>query len=604
MIRQTGSRLLFGLAVVLAVTLAPFPLQALDRDAFTFTSYSLQASIRPAEHEFHAEGAIELRNDSKTPQYEVPLQISSALAWQAIHLQGHQPVAYIQQSYTSDIDNTGALDEAIVTLPEALPPGGTLKLEVSYGGEITRNSGRLTRIGTPESAALQSDWDQIGERFGAVRGLGYVTWYPVSTEAASLSDGNAVFDTIARWKRRHDATTIHVALSLSLDAAHAAPFSLVTSGRQSRASAQPEQFSSSKGSRVTAEALEADFPASSTPVFAFAEFVKLEGLALTVLYSPEQASDARAYADSAEQVERFLADWFGPLKNKPQLVALRDPDAVPFESGNLLLVSLRPLSNEARQLLLARALVHGSVSSPRPWISEGLARFGQALVREHQAGRAAAHEFLAQVLPMLIRIESPQRTGLAGNPGKSAAGDAVAAAERNSLIHTNDELLYRGKAADVWWMLRDIAGDAALTKAIAAYRPDQDRDAQYIERLIEAEFTPRRDLGAFFDSWVYHDYGLPDLRVDAANARATGDNNYVVSVTIENLTRVWVEVPVLVKDAGGDVRRARLPVPGNAKSTTRISFQGVPATAEVNDGSVPELDLSNNQKPVLVQGQS
>lgn len=377
MIRQTGSRLLFWLAVVSAVALSPFPLHALDRGAFTFTSYSLRASIRPAEHEFHAEGTIELRNDSKAPQNEVPLQISSALAWKAIHLEGHQPVAYLQQSYTSDIDNTGALDEAIVTLPQAVPPGGTLKLEVSYGGEIKRNSGRLTRIGTPESAAFASDWDQIGERFGAVRGLGYVTWYPVSTEAVSLSDGNAVFDAIARWKRRHDETTIHVALSLSLDAAHAAPFSLVTSGRQSRASAQPEKFSSSKGGRVTAEALEADFPASSTPVFAFGEFVKLEGLALTVLYSPEQANDARAYVDSAEQVERFLADWFGPLKNKPQLVALRDPDAVPFESGNLLLVSLRPLSNEARQLLLARALVHGSVSSPRLWIS----RVSCALVR-------------------------------------------------------------------------------------------------------------------------------------------------------------------------------------------------------------------------------
>ena len=47
-------------------------------------------------------------------------------------------------------------------------------------------------------------------------------------------------------------------------------------------------------------------------------------------------------------------------------------------------------------------------------------------------------------------------------------------------------------------MLRDIAGDAALTKAIAAYRPDQDRNAQYMQRLIEAQFTPRRDLGSFF----------------------------------------------------------------------------------------------------------
>jgi len=127
----------------------------------------------------------------------VPLQISSALTWQKIELEGHNPVAYITQSYTSDIDHTGELQEAIVTLPEAIAPGGTLKLEVSYGGAITRNYGRLTRIGIPESTASRSDWDDIGERFGVVRGLGHVVWYPVSIEAVSLSDGNTVFDAIS-----------------------------------------------------------------------------------------------------------------------------------------------------------------------------------------------------------------------------------------------------------------------------------------------------------------------------------------------------------------------------------------------------------------------
>ena len=184
----------------------------------------------------------------------------------------------------------------------------------------------------------------------------------------------------------------------------------------------------------------------------------------------------------------MLADWFGPLKNKPQLVALADPDAAPFESGSLLLVPLRPMSNEARQILLARALVHGSLTSPRKWISEGLARFGQALVRERQAGRVSANEFLAQVLPVLRQVERPA--------GSSTA--PAGRAESDSLINTNDELLYRGKAAYVWWMLRDMLGDAALTKAIAAYRPEQDTDPAYLQHLLEAQFTPRRNLEAIF----------------------------------------------------------------------------------------------------------
>ena len=252
----------------------------------------------------------------------------------------------------------------------------------------------------PKACIQQSDWDEIGERFGAVRGLGYVTWYPVSIEAVSLGEGTAMFDAVARWKQRHEQTTIHLALSLSFDAAHPAPLSLITNGRtQPGAPEQPEGFSSSKGGRVTDEAVETDFQAGSTPVFAFGEFLKLEGMALTVLHAPDQVDAARAYADSAEQAERVLADWFGPLKNKPQLVALSDPNAAAFESGNLLLAPLRPMSSDARQFLLARALVHGSLTSSRKWISEGLARFGQVLVRERQAGRVSADEFLAQVLP-------------------------------------------------------------------------------------------------------------------------------------------------------------------------------------------------------------
>src|SRR5512140_3445135 len=77
---------------------------------------------------------------------------------------------------------------------------------VDDAGTITRDSTRLTRIGSPQNIAERSDWDQIGESFTAVRGLGFVTWYPVSIDAVSLSDGNAAFDAIAAWKQRHAHT--------------------------------------------------------------------------------------------------------------------------------------------------------------------------------------------------------------------------------------------------------------------------------------------------------------------------------------------------------------------------------------------------------------
>ena len=109
----------------------------------------------------------------------------------------------MSDNYTSDIDHTGSLSEAIVHSAEGVAPAARVTLDVQYGGTITPDATRLTRMGAPAEVAARNDWDQISDTFTAVRGLGYVVWYPVAIDAVSLSDGNAVFDAIARWKQRH-----------------------------------------------------------------------------------------------------------------------------------------------------------------------------------------------------------------------------------------------------------------------------------------------------------------------------------------------------------------------------------------------------------------
>ena len=108
----------------------------------------------------------------QTPQKIAVLQISSSLDWRSIKAGGKQ-VQFVSQPYTSDIDHTGALSEAIVTLPEAVAPKGTVDLEIAYEGVIVLDATRLTRIGTPEATANSTDWDQISTKFTAVRGAGY-----------------------------------------------------------------------------------------------------------------------------------------------------------------------------------------------------------------------------------------------------------------------------------------------------------------------------------------------------------------------------------------------------------------------------------------------
>ena len=48
-----------------------------------------------------------------------------------------KPLQWLSDSYTSDIDHTGSLSEAIVTLPKELAPGHSVTLDIQYGGTIT-----------------------------------------------------------------------------------------------------------------------------------------------------------------------------------------------------------------------------------------------------------------------------------------------------------------------------------------------------------------------------------------------------------------------------------------------------------------------------------
>src|SRR5579864_983595 len=142
---------------------------SLDREAFSFTNYDLNLQVDPEQHRLGVRGKILLRNDTAAPQKIAVLQISSSLDWRSIKI-GDKAVQFVTQPFTSDIDHTGALSEAIVTLPDAILPGSTAELQIAYEGVITLDQTRLTRIGTPEDLAKSADWDSISPEFTAVRG--------------------------------------------------------------------------------------------------------------------------------------------------------------------------------------------------------------------------------------------------------------------------------------------------------------------------------------------------------------------------------------------------------------------------------------------------
>lgn len=559
---------LFLLCVLCALVGSCF---SLDREAFSIVHYDLDVRVEPEQHRLAARGTILLRNDSDVPQKVAVLQISSSLDWRLIKL-GDKPLQFVRQPLTSDIDHTGSLSEAIVTFPQEVAPHAAVGLEIAYEGVMLLDATRLTRIGAPEDSAKSTDWDRIDSAFTGVRGVGHVAWYPIATDVANLSEGDSLFATLERWKVRERGSTAHMLIQVWRDRG-GAPARLVVN--------EPSCVLVLKEDGET-QLLQANCTFGSSiaiPSFVMGEYGEVDRPSIEVFNLGSHASAAEAFANAAQQVAPLIAEWFGAAKEKAQTADIPDASAAPFESGSFLTIPLGASDPKLMRLAAAHQLTHASFSSRRTWINEGLAHFAQALYLEQEKGRDAALDYLASHRSGLRAMES-------GDPAARSEGES-----EQSLANSTSEELIRSKALCVWWMLRDMVGDAALKKAIAAYKPEEDKDPSYMPHLIAAQ--TQRDLGWLFDDWVYRDHGLPNFKVDSAFARSAAPNLFVLAITLENTGTAGAEVPVRIRMAKGETVQ-RIEVRAKSKTTVRVETPTLPQEIVVNDGSVPESETKDN----------
>jgi len=295
---------------------------------------------------------------------------------------------------------------------------------------------------------------------------------------------------------------------------------------------------------------------------------------LTIQYLPGQEDGAKEYAEVAANIDTLPP--IGGGSGSLQILGLPDSDTASFVSEGMLLCPLKsPLANDG-VLDIVYAKARHAVSSPRAWIQEGLAHYAQAAFIADDYGRQAALDYLNAHRTPLVEAEKAKLTS-----------DRETA---HSLINAPDDLYLQTKAMYVWWMLKDMLG-SALSGALLSYHSSEDKDGNYLQRVIEKE--TQHDLQWFFDDWIYRDRGLPDFRVDSVYPRPIVDGGYMVTVTIENLGDAGAEVPVILRMESGEIIK-RLEVRAKSKAAVRIQTATIPQEVVVNDGSVPESDMSNN----------
>jgi hypothetical protein len=579
------------------------PEGALAIPQVAFTAFDLDVHLLPADQQIAVRALVTIRNDGKTQLTRIPLQISSSLNWEAIRTDSHD-IAFQVATINSDADHTGQLHEALIPLAQPLAPGATLQLDVTYSGAIALSAQRLQSIGAPDSLALHSDWDQISLPFTGLRGFGNVVWYPVVSVPVMLGDGARLFDEIGSHKLHLNGARFRLRLTVEFPHGQAPTVALINGHSVQLAITEPA--GSLDQSQEVSSVATADSGISTLGFEAPSLFIAIRtphpGPNLTAWALPENNVAVSFWTDAATAVTPFLKGWLG-LQPRSQLTLLDlpDPDDAPFETGALLAAPLREpgpkTSSGALNGVLVHALTHtwitstatpNSPTSPQPppaWLNEGVAQFISTVWEEKQNGRDSALRMLEAGRPALALAEP-------ASPGQSP-GQPLASA--------TSPVYYRTKAAYAFWMLRDLAGDPALSAAFRAYydstaNPTVGNSAvrSSFEKLLEAtEYHP--DLAWFFADWVDADKGLPDLTIDGVFPTSASAGNWLVAVNVSNAGYAAADVPVIVRSGTGSDARAvtqRLRVPARGKAIQRILIQGKPTEVQVNDGTVPETQAS------------
>ncbi len=147
-------------------------------------------------------------------------------------------------------------------------------------------------------------------------------------------------------------------------------------------------------------------------------------------------------------------------------------------------------------------------------------------------------------------------------------------------------------------MLREIAGDAALSTALRAYDPKSDTSQGYgrdtgpsqFEKLLE-QAGPRQNLAWFFSDWIDADKGLPDLTITSVFPVPAEAGNWLVTVKIANSGYASAEIPVTVRSDTNTVTQ-RVIVPARGTADQRLLILGKPTEVQVNDGTIPETQAT------------
>ena len=241
-----------------------------------------------------------------------------------------------------------------------------------------------------------------------------------------------------------------------------------------------------------------------------------EGLDVNVYAPPADSKNAQDFANAVARSVMAFSDLFGPLPD-PGFTVVEMPDGGlrEFSGPGLLVLSHRAWDPKINDRVIARLAASqwwGNQVLPATrgdvWISDGLARYSEALYAEQNAGKEAG-----------LRAVDDFAVGALMN--EEAA--PISQAARLTPFTSDYRSVVVNKGAMQFHMLRALVGDVAfkslLHKFYATYSGKQATNAEFEQLAVQqmqAATKPGQEppnLSAFFAQWL-NSTGVPDFKIE------------------------------------------------------------------------------------------
>lgn len=295
------------------------------------------------------------------------------------------------------------------------------------------------------------------------------------------------------------------------------------------------------------------------------------GLNITVYTTPQHKGLAASYADTASKEFFFFTSEFGPpWSGNLNVVELPD-DTVPSAWGpEIAAIAGRGFSTKVNYRLMANTIAHqwwGTMVSPASkddwWVSDGFARYSEALYVQHVAGQAGFEEVTKDMSVGALAYVSVPLSQVGKMDPFSPEFQSLTSDKGGMILHM------------LHWVIGDQAFDKTMRDFIAKYAGKSVTVDQF--RQI-AEQNSGQQLTWFFTQWL-DSTGAPEFK-DKYTIYRTGKGFRVVGEIQQDLDLFRMPVELKI-DTDGKSETKRIEVSGT-NSAFAVETFGKPRKISVD----------------------